>query len=116
MELAPLLPDSLEEIEQNRAVIRKNHGSDKRTQSGRVTEALNESFELIGGVPRLAIWANNPENQAEFYKLWARSGQKIDVNHTGEVIIRPALPRSALDGPEEIPPEPPIEGECQKLP
>lgn len=89
---------------------------DKRTQSQRVTEALNEAFDLIGGVPRLALWAQDPDSQGDFYKIWARSGQKIDVNHTGEVIIRPALPRSALDGPDESIEMPAIEGECQKLP
>jgi hypothetical protein len=79
-------------------------------QRKKVITALNETFELLGGVPRLTLWANNPSNTGDFYKIWARSGQSLDVIHSGEVIIRPSLPPSPLDeGP------PPLEGECRKL-
>ena len=34
-----------------------------------VGEAFAETFELIGGIPRLAIWANDPENYGQFLRL-----------------------------------------------
>lgn len=36
----------------------------------RVERAFLNAFELIGGVPRLALWAD--QNPTEFYKLYAR--------------------------------------------
>jgi hypothetical protein len=66
-------------------------------ERNRILEALDEAFELIGGVPRLSIWAHR--NPSKFYPLWLKAaGQKVEVNHSGEVIIRPAIPRSPLDG------------------
>jgi hypothetical protein len=35
-----------------------------------VVHAFQSAFELIGGVPRLAVWAN--EHETEFYKLYSR--------------------------------------------
>jgi len=35
-----------------------------------VVRAFSESFELIGGVPRLALWAHH--NPSEFYKLYGK--------------------------------------------
>lgn len=84
----------------------------KKSQKARVSEGLQDAFDLIGGVPRLALWANSPENQGEFYKLWARNGQTIDMVHSGEVIIRPALPLSPLDADAESV----IDGNCSPLP
>lgn len=63
----------------------------------RILAGMDEAFELIGGVPRLAIWAHN--NPSKFYPLWLKTaGARVEVSHSGEVIIRPAIPRSALDG------------------
>ena len=91
-----ILSDEYKEIERKRKNIQKRPKS-KKSQVSRVTESLNETYELIGGVPRMAIWANEPTNQSDFYKLWARTGQKTELMHSGKVIIRPALPKSALD-------------------
>jgi hypothetical protein len=35
-----------------------------------VVQSFQSAFELIGGIPRLAIWANN--NETDFFKLYAR--------------------------------------------
>ena len=35
-----------------------------------VVDAFSSAFQLIGGVPRLALWAN--ENESDFFKLYAR--------------------------------------------
>ena len=34
-----------------------------------IQNAFQETFELIGGVPRLAIWANEPNNYGKFLEL-----------------------------------------------
>lgn len=72
----------------------------------RVLEALDEAFQLIGGVPRLAMWAH--VNPSDFYKLWGKTipaASQMEIMGNVQHIIRPALPRSPLDGEcEEIPP------------
>lgn len=71
----------------------------------RVLQSLDEAYELIGGVPRMAIWAHH--NPTEFYKLWGKTipqSNMLDVMGKLEHHILPALPPSALD---ELPP---IEG------
>lgn len=65
----------------------------------RVLEAIDEAFQLIGGVPRLAHWAH--VNPTEFYKLWGKTipaASQMEVMGQLTHIIRPALPRSPLDG------------------
>jgi len=34
-----------------------------------IQNAFLETFELVGGVPRLAVWANEPENYESFLKM-----------------------------------------------
>lgn len=41
-----------------------------RFSRGDVVNAFASAFELIGGVPRLALWAN--QNPTEFYKLFGK--------------------------------------------
>src|SRR5882762_7544920 len=65
----------------------------------RVLEAIDEAFQLIGGVPRLAIWAH--VNPTEFYKLWGKTipaSSQLEVMGKLQHVILPALPRSPLDG------------------
>lgn len=59
-----------------------------------VTGAFSTAFEMIGGVSRLALWAD--QNPTEFYKLYAKmlpSSSQID--HTGEhkLTVEHVLPR-----------------------
>lgn len=35
-------------------------------------DAFRDTFDLIGGIPRLAHWANDPANYATFIKLFAK--------------------------------------------
>lgn len=56
------------------------------------------TFELIGGVPRMATEAD--ENPWEFYRLKARleiSEKQRDIN-VAIRLIQPALPPTPLDG------------------
>lgn len=64
----------------------------------RLVQAFTDAFELIGGVPRLAHWAD--QHPTEFYKLITRLFPNVaqqQIEHGGEVRIIHALPRSPLD-------------------
>ena len=64
----------------------------------RVVAAFQEAFELIGGVPRLAMWGH--ANPTEFYKLYGKllpQSNMLDVMGKMEHHILPALPPSKLD-------------------
>lgn len=63
-----------------------------------VVSAFSNAFELIGGVPRLALWAH--ANESDFYKLYARllpSQASSALGETNELIIKHVLPRGELD-------------------
>lgn len=64
----------------------------------RVANAFEDAFELIGGVPRLALWAD--KHESAFYKLYARlaptsAQSKVDVS--GGIVVKHVLPRTELD-------------------
>jgi len=63
-----------------------------------VVQAFSNAFELIGGVPRLALWAH--ENETDFYKLYSRllpSQASSALGESNELIIKHVLPRGPLD-------------------
>jgi hypothetical protein len=94
------LPPALQEYDRTRLETLKR--SPKRSLN-----AVNDTFDLIGGVPRLAIWAD--ENPTDFYtKIWNRTLQtNAQVEHSGEITIRTAIPRGPLDGDfTDVTPEP----------
>lgn len=72
----------------------------KQFDRQKVLNALEEAFELIGGVPRLAMWGH--QNPTEFYKLWGKTipaATQMQVSgQIGAYMLRPALPPSPLDG------------------
>lgn len=58
-----------------------------------VVNAFSLAFQMIGGVPRLALWADH--NPGEFYKLYARllpSQASNELESAEEVRIVHALP------------------------
>lgn len=65
-----------------------------------VEQAFLETFELIGGVPRLALWANDPVNYAQFLKLLMVLAPKdVPAATQGTVLeYRSNIPRSPLSG------------------
>lgn len=66
-----------------------------------------ECFELVGGIPRLAIWANNPENYGEFLKLLMKFAPKETAQEVGRVLeYRSNVPQSPLNRDEVIVSEP----------
>lgn len=61
-----------------------------------VIDAFQDAFQLIGGTPRLAIWAD--ENPTEFYRLYSKLMPKeTNTESTGEMKILHVLPRGPLD-------------------
>ena len=62
----------------------------------RVINAFQDAFQLIGGTPRLALWAD--ENPTEFYRIYSKLMPKENHNQTdGELVIHHVLPRGPLD-------------------
>lgn len=64
----------------------------------RVVSAFMDAFELLGGTPKLVLWAE--ENYTDFIKLYARllpSQASQGLSEDPEKIIKHVLPRSALD-------------------
>jgi hypothetical protein len=47
----------------------QNPALEKVWSRKQITDAFLETFDLVGGVPRLALWANDPDNYAMFLKL-----------------------------------------------
>ena len=61
----------------------------------KVVSAFMDAFDLIGGTPRLAMWAD--ENPGEFFRLWAKLLPKDVPQRDTELIINHVLPRGNLD-------------------
>jgi hypothetical protein len=69
----------------------------KSVDRDKILRAMDEAFELIGGVPRLAIWASN--NPGLFYPLWVKAAPRhmsVDADHKIS-FIRPSIPAGPLD-------------------
>ena len=67
-------------------------------QRKQVVNAFHDAFQLIGGTPRLAIWAD--ENPTEFFKLYGKLAPKQveqETKHDGGLVIKHILPRGKLD-------------------
>lgn len=95
---------SMEETFQSLAESGKNltRLPKKKFDRDKVVLAFQEAFELVGGVPRLAMYAHN--NYGEFLKIYGKLLPAANLlEHTGqmEITITPTLPRSKLD---DIPP------------
>ena len=63
-----------------------------------VVYAFQACFDNLGGVPRMALWAE--ENPGDFYKLYARllpSQASSSLGEKNEFVIKHVLPRGALD-------------------
>jgi hypothetical protein len=76
-----------------------------------VVNAFTNAFTMIGGVDRLALWAD--QNPSEFYRLYGKllppsNADILDGNR--EFIVRHILPRPAIIDSQATP----IEGEFTK--
>jgi hypothetical protein len=83
------------------ALTRKKDGFSRQD----VVDALASAFTMIGGVQRLALWANaNPD---KFYPLYARMlpSTSINIGDNANVQILHALAPTQLDQHPDRPPE-----------
>jgi len=67
-----------------------------------VIAAFYHSFEMIGGVPRLAVWAD--QNPSDFYKLYGRllpASSTTELDGPQEMLIRMAFTPRALVAPDQ---------------
>jgi hypothetical protein len=62
-----------------------------------VAEAFTHAFEMIGGVPRLALWAH--QHPTDFFKLYAKllPSTADDLQDATQKVYRMAVPVKALD-------------------
>ena len=63
-----------------------------------VVQAFDNAFQLIGGTPRIALWAD--ENPKEFYKLYAKllpSQSTSSLGESTDIVVKHILPKSPLD-------------------
>ena len=69
-----------------------------------IEQAFIETFELVGGVPRLAVWANDPENYGEFLKLIMRLAPKDTGGAIQGAVLeyRSNIPQSPLNRPAVV--------------
>lgn len=86
-----------------------NRKPKRANRNTRLLDAIQETFEIIGGVPRMALWADM--YPGDFYKLVGKQipgmVQQLNFNGPTQINITPALARSPLDGNDQ---EDPIEG------
>lgn len=71
-----------------------------------VVNAFQNAFHMMGGVPRLALWAN--QNPDKFYPLYARLMPSTSINISTEgnkLVIEHAVPASPLDNFDELMPK-----------
>ena len=75
------------------AVTRKRDGFTRQE----VVDAFARAFEMIGGVQRMALWAN--QNPDKFYPLYSKllPSTAINIGNAGLVTIIHALAPTPLD-------------------
>lgn len=83
---------------------RKQNNVERIYSPRQIQQAFLESFELIGGVPRLAIWANDPANYGDFLKMMITLAPKgaaaLLGENAGQVLeYRSNVPASPLNRP-----------------
>lgn len=97
-QLSPFLSD------QAIVAMKFNKVPKRGSQRERFLQGLAEAFEIVGGVPRLAMWAD--KNYGEFAKILGKQvpglvQNAISVKTNGPVTIVSAIPPSFLDGEQE---------------
>jgi hypothetical protein len=61
-----------------------------------VVSTILETFHLVGGINKFAVWAQ--ENPDQFYAMWSKQAPKSeDLSDGGALKVIHVVPRSALD-------------------
>ena len=93
--------------------IRKQRGVSR----GDVISTFDYAFQLIGGVPRLAIWAD--ANPTDFFKLYGRllpSSSSSELDGPQELIIKHVLQPPAYNASQDNRTQLPSQGDIRSLP
>lgn len=74
-------------------------GVEKIWSRKQIEQAFIETFEMVGGVPRLAIWANQEENYGKFLDLLMKLAPKdTGAAIAGQILeYRSNVPASPLN-------------------
>lgn len=87
-------------IQLNRRQELKTQNVERMFTRKGLEQGMLECFELVGGIPRLAIWANDPKNYGEFLKLLSKLFPKEMQREAGQVInFISSIPDSPLNTP-----------------
>ena len=80
------------------AVTRKRDGFTRQE----VVNAFARAFEMIGGVERMALWAN--QNPDKFYVLYSKllPSTAISIGQAGLVVIQHSIAPTPLDQHPEV--------------
>jgi hypothetical protein len=84
---------------------KRNGGVEKVYSRRQIEQAFLETFDMVGGVTRLALWANDPENYGTFLQLMMKLAPKEAVaSQMGAVLeYRSNIPASPLNRKPEEP-------------
>lgn len=85
----------LEALQTGRSISVPSNSGFSRKQ---VVEGFHNAFEIIGGVPRLALWAN--ENYGDFVRMYSKllpSQNSSALGESGKIEIELKVPGSRLD-------------------
>ena len=94
---------SARESSSNMLRLRAARSSRNATARQQVVSNIVDTFELIGGVGRMAEWAN--DYPTEFYKMYVKLAPKEAkevVDNEMKLIVAPALAPTGLDGPDHL--------------
>jgi hypothetical protein len=103
--------------ELDRREVLKRESVQKLFSRKALEQGFLECFELVGGVPRLAIWANDPANYADFLKLLVKFAPKeLGERNEGKVInFLSSVPDSPLNTPRPDHERPALEADDGEL-
>lgn len=81
-----------------RQLARMQSGVEREWSRREIQDAFIETFDLVGGVPRLALWANDPENYKDFLNLLMKLAPKEQAADIGKqaFVYRSNVPQSSL--------------------
>lgn len=104
----------MSKLTQRQLARMQNSGVEREWSRKEIQDAFLETFELVGGVPRLALWANDPENYKDFLNLLMKLAPKEQAGEIGKqaFVYQSNVPQSSLvkRGGEEV-----AEGEFEEI-
>lgn len=81
-----------------RQLARMQSGVERDWSRKQIQDAFIETFDLVGGVPRLALWANDPANYGQFLNLLMKLAPKEQMGERANaaIVYQSLVPQSSL--------------------